>query len=56
MTEKTAAAGHSEAFLEKARAAGAARVAEACGDAAAVAWAETTADMLQRRLRDRHAS
>ncbi|MFI5783758.1 hypothetical protein [Nocardia sp. NPDC051570] len=58
MSDKTSAraAEHSEAFLERARAAGLARLAEAQNDATAVEWAERTADMLERRLRDRQAS
>ncbi|QIS04939.1 hypothetical protein F5X71_23775 [Nocardia brasiliensis] len=59
MSEETAApkaADQNEAFLERAKASGLARLAEAQSDTAAVRWAERTADMLVRRLRDRHAS
>ncbi|MCX4099224.1 hypothetical protein [Nocardia sp. alder85J] len=50
------AVGRDDSFLKQARAAGMARIAEASQDAAAVAWAEETADMLVQRLHDRKVS
>ncbi|MFJ9371450.1 hypothetical protein ACIRRA_44615 [Nocardia sp. NPDC101769] len=59
MAEKTttpAADADREVFLEQAKAAGLARLAEARNDAAAVAWAEKTANRLKQRLHERRAS
>ena len=57
MSDKTAdRTDRTAAWVETAKAAGAARIAEARGDADAVAWAEKTADMLVSRLRARRAS
>ena len=56
MSENTASGTYRGAFLEEAKAAGRARIAEARSDAEAVAWAERNADVLERRLRDRGVS
>lgn len=53
MSKMTAAAAHNDAFLEEAKAAGRARIAQARSDVDAVARAEKNADVLERRLNDR---